>query len=110
MTSEDAEYLLNRPEFRRFLFAAIQSAGLLSHLGPAHGPEGRNLDYAEGRRGLGFELLGMAHLGQPEAIRAADPTGLATLNAVIREAMNPPKEKTRDRRNSDTDRYNDIPE
>lgn len=109
MMREDAEYLLNRPEFRRFLFAAIQSAGVLSHVGASHGPEGRNLEFSEGRRGLGFELLLMAHSGQPEAIRASDPDALATLDAVIREAMNPTKDKTRDRRN-DLDRYNDIPD
>ncbi len=110
MTSEDAEYLLGRPEFRRFLFAAIQSAGILSHLGPTHGPDGRKLHYEEGRRSLGFELLSMAHQGQPEAIRAADPSGLATLDAALREAMNPPKEKPRDRRNNDTARYDDLPD
>jgi hypothetical protein len=106
----DAEFLLSRPEFRRFLFAAIQSAGILGHYAPANGQTGRDLGHFEGRRSLGFDLLQMAHLGQPEQIRAADPEAITTLDAAIREAMNP-KEPTSGRRNRnrDTDRYRDLP-
>lgn len=104
----DAEYLLTRPEFRRFLFAAIQSAGILGHHAPANGQMGRDLGHFEGRRSLGFDLLRMVDAGQPEPLRSADC--LATLSLAIREAMTPsPKEKTRDRRN-DLDRYSDLPE
>lgn len=104
----DAEYLLSRPEFRRFLFAAIQSAGILGHYAPANGQLGRDLGHFEGRRSLGFDLLRMVDAGQPEPLRSAEC--LATVSAAIREAMTPPpKEKTRDRRN-DLDRYNDLPE
>ncbi|GFM29263.1 hypothetical protein [Novosphingobium sp. PY1] len=93
ISREDAEYLLARPEFRRFLFAAIQSAGLLAHEGPAHGPIERDLSFIEGRRSLGFEILQMVEQGQPEALRT--PGALATISAAIREAMNPdPKERT----------------
>ena len=106
-TVEDAQYLLERPEFRRFLFTAIQSAGLLGHHAPANGQLGSDLGHFEGRRSLGFELLSMADLGQPEPLRS--PNALATLDAALREAMNPPKEKPRGRRN-DTDRYNDLPD
>jgi hypothetical protein len=106
ISREDAEHLLSQAEFRRFLFAAIQSAGLLSHEGPAHGPTQRDLSFAEGRRSLGFEILLMIERGQPEALRTGG--ALATINAAIREAMNPtPKEKTHGNRNKhrDTDRY-----
>lgn len=106
ISREDAEHLLAQAEFRRFLFAAIQSAGLLSHEGPAHGPTQRDLSFAEGRRSLGFEILLMIEQGQPEALRTGG--ALATINAAIREAMNPtPKEKTHGNRNQhrDTDRY-----
>ena len=107
LSQTDAEFLLGRPEFRRFLYAAIQSAGILGHHAPANGQQGRDLGHFEGRRSLGFDLLLMADAGQPEPLRS--PQALATIDAVIREALNPPKEKTRDRR-SDLDRYNDLPE
>lgn len=106
-TTQDAEFLLGRAEFRRFLFAAIQSAGILNHEGPANGQTGRDLGHFEGRRSLGFEMLLAADKGQPEPLQT--PTGLATLNQIILEALNPPpKDKTRGRRDSDTARYDDI--
>lgn len=105
LSSQEAELLLSIPEFKRFLFAAIQRAGILSQEGPAHGQAPRDLSYAEGRRSLGFEMLQLAHLGQPEEIRAADPQALVTLNAAILTAMNAPKEKTRGRRSDDASRY-----
>jgi len=107
-TAADAECLLAQPEFRRFLYAAIQSAGILAHHAPANGQLGRDLGHFEGRRSLGFDLLRMVDVGQPEPLRSAEC--LATITAAIREAMTPPpKEKTRDRRN-DLDRYNDLPD
>jgi len=87
----DAALLLERPEFRRFLFTAIQQAGIFD---AANGQEGRDLNWIEGRRSLGFDLLRWADEGQPEALRT--PNALATLNAIILEAMNTPiKEKVR---------------
>ncbi|OHD00889.1 MAG: hypothetical protein A2885_13365 [Sphingopyxis sp. RIFCSPHIGHO2_01_FULL_65_24] len=97
----DLMFLAGRPEFRRFLFSAIQLAGITS---PANGHETRDLAFSEGRRSLGLELLQLADQGQPEALRT--PHALATLNAALMEAMNPPskpKEKPRDR-------YDDIPD
>lgn len=108
LSTTEYELLLSMPEFKRFVFAAIQSAGILSQEGPAHGQAPRDLSFVEGRRSLGFEILQMAHRGQPEEIRAADPQALATLNAVILTAMNAPKEKTRGRRNDDTRRFNEL--
>lgn len=108
MTPEDATFLLSRPEFRRFLFAAIQSAGLLSHQAPANGQLGRDLGHFEGRRSLGFDLLQMIDRGQPEPLQSAE--ALATINAALLEALNPaPKDKTNGRR-TDTSRYDDLPE
>lgn len=104
----EVELLLSMPEFRRFVFAAIQRAGILSQEGPAHGHTPRDLSFAEGRRSLGFEILQMAHAGQPEEVRASDPDALVTLNAVILTAMNAPKEKARGRRNDDTRRFNEL--
>ncbi len=109
-TAQDGAFLLSRGEFRRFLLAAIQNAGVLGIKAPANGQSGRPLDWFEGRRSLGFELLGMADVGQPEPLRSSD--AVATLNAVILEALNPPpKEKPGGRRNEpdrDTARYDDI--
>lgn len=100
LTREDAEHLLAQAPFRRFLFAAIQSAGILSQEGPAHGPIQRDLSFIEGRRSLGFEILQMVDLGQPDALRT--PGALATIDAAIREAMNPvPKERTREHKRYD---------
>jgi hypothetical protein len=103
----DAEFLLSRPEFRRFLYAAIQSAGILGHHAPANGQLGRDLGHFEGRRSLGFDLLQMVDGGQPEPLRS--PQALATIDAAIREALNP-KEPSNGRRNRnrDTDRYNAL--
>ncbi|NOW44156.1 hypothetical protein FHW96_000283 [Novosphingobium sp. SG751A] len=105
---DDAEYLLNRPEFLRFLFAAIQGAGILGQYAPANGQMGRDLGHFEGRRSLGFELLMLADAGQPEPLRS--PEALATLDLILREALNPkpkPKDKQRDHRKPDPslDRY-----
>lgn len=110
LASSELELLLTMPEFKRFVFAAIQRAGILSQEGPAHGQAPRDLSFAEGRRSLGFEILQLAHLGQPEDVRASDPQALVTLNAVILTAMNTPKEKTRGRRNDDTSRYSILDE
>jgi len=112
MVARDAEFLLARPEFRRFLYAAIQSAGVLGQHTLADGPHERDLRFHEGRRSLGFDLLQMADAGQPEPLRTAE--GLATLELIIRTALNPdpePKEKPRGRRSdTDTQRYADLDE
>jgi hypothetical protein len=102
--ASDAEFLMSRGEFRRFLFAAIQSAGILGHYAPANGQTGRDLGHFEGRRSLGFDLLQLADQGQPESLRS--PDAIATLDAVLREMINP-QEKP-DGRRSRNDRYDAI--
>lgn len=105
---QDAEYLLGRPEFRRFMFAAIQSASILGDSSHANGQTGRDLSHYEGRRSLGFEMIAALDAGQPEPLRSAE--SLATLDQILREAMNPApnKEKARGRRNDDTARYEQL--
>lgn len=104
----DAEHLLRQPEFRRFLSAAIHAAGIIGqHIG-ANGRLDRDLAFIEGRRSLGFEMLLMAHAGQPEAIRASDPQAITTLTAALRETLNP-QDKPNDRRRIRSDRYADLP-
>ncbi|KQM18388.1 hypothetical protein [Novosphingobium sp. Leaf2] len=110
LTPSEVELLLSQPDFRRFVFAAIQRAGILSQEGPAHGQTPRDLSFAEGRRSLGFEILQMAHLGQSEDVRNADPSALVTLNSVIQTAVTAPKEKKSAARSRDIQRYSDLDE
>lgn len=105
----DAAFLLARPEFRRFLFAAIQSAGLLGHTSGANGQSGRDLGFYEGRRSLGFEMLSMVDHGHPDALQSSE--ALATLDSIIREQMNPtPAKEKPDGRRDDHSRYDAIDE
>lgn len=115
----DAEFLLNLGEFRRFLFAAIQSAGIFGHTVSASGAATRDLGLLEGRRALGLELLAMAHAGQSDAVRQADPEGIATLRLCLTEAINskdPSRERRRNRAGQsggatqrDAGRYDELP-
>lgn len=108
--AKDAEFLLSRPEFLRFLFSAIQSAGVLGQTVSASSAQHRDLHHMEGRRALGFDLLIMVHAGQSEAIRQADPDAIATLCLCLGEAIKD-KEVTRDRRRTrDTARYDELPD
>ena len=102
VSREDAEFLLNRPEFLRFMYSAIQSAGLFSNTVAADGRTVRDqcLEWHEGRRSLGHELLNLVDAGIPDALRSPDGLPLATLDKIIREAMNP-KENPDGRRNDD---------
>ncbi len=100
--TEDMAELIALPSFRRFLFRSIQMAGILH---PAtSGADDRNLDYFEGRRSLGFDILRDADAGQPAALQT--PHSIMTLLAAFREEANPQKpEKPRA-----PDRYNEIAE
>ena len=102
MREKDLALLLTSPLFREFLFEAIQLAGILQ---PANGYDSRDLAFAEGRRSLGLELLRLADLGQPKALRSSD--ALATINAAILTALNPPS-KPEEKKHAD--RYDDIPD
>lgn len=102
MRDKDRALLLENVLFREFLFEAIQLAGILQS---ANGHDPRDLAFAEGRRSLGLELLQLADLGQPKALRS--PEALATLNAVILTALNPPSKPEEKKR---ADRYDDIPD
>ncbi|NKJ43066.1 hypothetical protein FHW94_002550 [Novosphingobium sp. SG720] len=108
VTSEDAAALLGRLEFRRFLHAAIQAAGLLGQQTMVSGADGTLLAFLEGRRSLGFDLIALAHRGQDEAIRAQDPLGLTTMQAVLDAALSA-KENRLERPHPRT-RYDELPD
>lgn len=92
---QDMRELMALPSFRRFLFRSIQRAGILH--AATNGADGRNLDWIEGRRSLGFELLSEADLGQPQAARS--DLSIMTLIAALRAEAETPRqtEKKRDR-------------
>lgn len=96
MTVEtDMAELMEMRSFRHFLFRSIQKAGILSTA--TNGADGRNLDFLEGRRSLGFELLREADLGLPPVARS-DLCILTMIAALREEAETPAKpEKKRDR-------------
>lgn len=102
MTDREIQLLLSVPEFRQFLFEAIQLAGIWE---PANGHDPRDLAWFEGRRSLGLELLQLADRGQPKALRT--PEALATINAIILTALNTPS-KPEEKKHAD--RYDDIPD
>jgi hypothetical protein len=84
----DMEFLLNRGEFRRFLFAVIQKAGIWE--ATTDGSVERTF-LGIGRRQLGLEILDMAELGQPVA--HPDKIPVMTLLQVLREETQQPQEK-----------------
>jgi hypothetical protein len=106
---KDAEFLLSRPEFLRFMYDVIQSAGLLGNNEAVDGRTVRDqsLEWHSGRRSLGHEQLLMIEQGFPDVARSPDGSPLMTINAILHEAIANPKEKTRDRRNRNDDRYSD---
>lgn len=97
----DAKHLLAQPEFLRFLWRAIQMAGIFAP--STDGSEGRHLAYDEGRRNLGLEILSMVEAGQP--LQHPDHIPVLTLIQTLREEANQPQEKQNDRRN---DRYHEL--
>lgn len=85
----DLQFLLDRPEFRRFFWRVIQTAGIFART--TDGSDGRNLAFDEGRRSLGLELLEMAEAAQPTAPSPDIPA--ATLIQVLLEESQQPTEK-----------------
>lgn len=102
---KDAAYLSQNTAFLRFMFVVIQSAGIIDNNVAADGRSVRDqcLEWHEGRRSLGHEILQLIESGQHEKLRSPDGSPLATLKAVLREAINPQGE-THDRPD---DRYDD---
>ncbi len=94
---DDMAFLNSRPEFRRYQLRVIQLAGLFSRT--TDGSVVRSLDYFEGRRSLGLDLLDMAERGQP--IPEIHPSGaplLTIFQAIREETQQPATEKPNGRR------------
>ena len=107
--AKDAEFLLTQPEFRRFLFVAIQSSGILGQTVSASSAGSRDLGHLEGRRALGFDMLMMVHAGQSEAVRQGDPDGITTLGQCLNEAINSKGSHSDRSRFRDVARYDELP-
>jgi hypothetical protein len=87
----DLEFLNTRAEFSRFLLRVIQSAGIFARTTDGSGE--RNLDYDEGRRNLGLEILEMAEAAQPQGPVPGIPAATLT-QILLEEARRPKPEKT----------------
>jgi len=93
----DMEFLLARPEFRRFLWRAIQMAGIFDETGS--GKSERDLAYAGGRRDLGLQLLSDAEAGQPAEHPEKIP--ILTMIQILREEAQQAPDKRKDRNRYD---------
>lgn len=98
----ELQALLALPAFRKFLFRAIQTAGILAPT--TNGSDGRNLDFHEGRRSLGFDLLADAARGQP----VPDDQGLLTLHQILREELQQQPEEPKHGKRSRYDRNSEL--
>lgn len=99
----DMEFLNSRAEYQRFLLRVIQMAGIFSRTTDGSGT--RNLDYDEGRRNLGLEILEMAEAAQPQGPVPGIPAATLT-QILLEEARRPKPEKPNGRRTSD--RYSEL--
>lgn len=95
----DMERLMALPEFRRFMWRAIQTARIFDPT--TDGSEGRHLAYHEGRRNLGLELLAECERGQPVPYDPARPSILSTIQILREEAQQQLSEKGKDRQRYD---------
>lgn len=82
----DVAFLIERPEFRRFLWRVIQAARIFA--ATADGSKDRDLSFFEGGRHLGLAILDMVEQGQPAAHSERVP--ILTLIQTLREEANPP--------------------
>lgn len=101
---EDAQFLIERPEFRRFLFSAIQISGFFS---AANGSDPVT-SFAEGRRSLVLDILAMVETGQPA--EHPDRIPILTLMQVLREEAQTKTEKPNAKRFSRNDELDDDPD
>lgn len=90
----DMRELMALPAFRKFMWRLIQQAGILTP--GTNGTAGRDLNYVEGRRSLGFDALRDAEQGLPP--EGQSPSCTMTLTAILREAAQPEKDERNERR------------
>jgi len=97
----DKAALLDTAEFRRFLFALIQRAGLFA--ATATDTDGRHL-FHEGRRSLAIEILRDFDEAQAVALPGGIPA-LTLIQTLREEVQAAPKENSIGRRN---DAYSEL--
>jgi hypothetical protein len=95
--------LMKIPAFRRFLFRAIQMAGICE--ATANGADGRNL-YLEGRRSLGLEILRDVESAMPVQHPGGIP--ILTMLQIFREETQSQQENPNGRRARNRDTYDDL--
>ncbi len=101
---EDAQLLMERPEFRRFLFSVIQSCGFFS----ATNGSDPVTSFAEGRRSLGLDILATVETGQPA--EHPDRIPILTLMQVLREEAQTKTEKPNGKKFNRTDELTESDE
>lgn len=84
--------LVERPEFRRFLFRIVEASGI----GLSASKDDTAL-HREGKRALGLEILGWVEEALPDATTSSQP--LAALHLAIAEDLSPKEKRSDDRSN-----------
>lgn len=100
----DMQVLMALPEFKRFLFRAIQTAGIMTSA--TNGHDGRDLAFAEGRKSLGLWMMHEADTGLPSSVRS--PNTVAVWHAIMREQMQSSQPRKDKGDASRTDRYAEL--
>lgn len=98
------DFLLQRAEFKRFLFSVIQMARIFQRT--TDGSDERNLGFDEGRRSLGLEILEMVEMGQPVTHSEGIPA--LTVIQTFLEATQHQPEKPSGGRNQRYDRTSEL--
>jgi hypothetical protein len=89
--TDDMRLLMDQKPFRAFLLRLIQSSGILQ---PTNGVAGRDLNWIEGRKALGFWVLSEAEKALPPELRS--PECARSLMAILNEIPNPKPTKKDD--------------
>lgn len=89
----DMGLMVERPEFRRFLFRIVEASGI----GIAASKDDTSL-HREGKRSLGLEILGWVEEALPDATTSSQP--LAALHLAIAEELSPKEKRSDDRSNT----------
>lgn len=104
----DTDFLIERPEFRRFLLRVIQMAGIFTRT--TNGSGERNLSFDEGRRHLGLEIFEMVEAHQPQTSTIIGIPASTLVQVLLEEARRPKPEKPNARRYDRTSELDEDPD